>query len=81
MKKIFSKIEPGTLLHIVNRIDDPEMVALQAKAEGGRIDIAPRGEFLQAAALQMNSGKTFKAHKHIGLAFNRVLCAPSTQLP
>ena len=65
MKKIFSKVEPGTLLHIVNRIDDPEIQTLQAKAEGGRIDVAPKDEFLQVAVLQMNKGKTFKAHKHI----------------
>ena len=65
MKKIFSKVEPGTLLHIVNRLDDPEMHTLQSETKGGRIDIAPKGEFLQVAALQMNAGKTFKAHKHI----------------
>ena len=63
MKKIYSKVKPGTLLHIVNRIDDPEIQTLQAKAEGGRIDVAPEDEFLQVAVLQMNAGKTFKAHK------------------
>ena len=53
------------MLHIVNIIDDPEIQTLQAKAEGGRIDVAPKDEFLQVAVLQMNKGKTFKAHKHI----------------
>ena len=52
-------------MHIVNRIDDPEIQALQAKEGGGRIDVAPKEEFLQVAVLQMNAGKTFKAHKHI----------------
>jgi hypothetical protein len=65
MKKIYSKTKPGTLLHIVNRLNDPEMEDLQEKKGGGRVDIAPETEFLQVAALQMNAGKTFKAHKHI----------------
>ena len=55
MKKIFSKIEPDILLHLINRIEDID----------GRTDIAPAEEFLQLASLKMNSGQTFKAHKHI----------------
>ena len=58
MKKIYSKIEPKTLLHLVNRLEDIE----------GRTDIAPTEEFLQLATLKMHKGQTFKAHKHIILA-------------
>jgi hypothetical protein len=55
MIKFFSKIEPKTLLHLVNRLEDIE----------GRTDIAPADEFLQLATLKMYKGQTFKAHKHI----------------
>ena len=55
MEKIFSKVNPGVLLHIINRLEDIE----------GRRDIAPVDEFLQLATLKMNSGQTFRAHKHI----------------
>ena len=65
MKKIFSKIHPTVLLHIVNKTSDPEMEKLRSEMSGGRIDVAPEDEFLQVAALQMNAGKTFKPHKHI----------------
>jgi len=56
MKQIFSKIEPGTLLHQVFRYN-------QISKE--REDIVPENEFLQLAILKMQNGKTFKAHKHI----------------
>tara|TARA_A100001011_G_scaffold166717_1_gene175467 strand:+ start:1617 stop:2027 length:411 start_codon:yes stop_codon:yes gene_type:complete len=55
MKKIFSKVNPNILLHIVNRLDEIE----------GRTDIAPENEFIQLATLKMEKGKTFKPHKHI----------------
>ena len=55
MKKIYSKVKPNTLLHIVNRVDEIE----------GRTDIAPENEFIQLATLKMENGKTFKPHKHI----------------
>ena len=55
MKKIYSKVKPNTLLHIVNRLDEIE----------GRTDIAPENEFIQLATLKMENGKTFKPHKHI----------------
>ena len=55
MKKIYSKVEPTTLLHIINRLDEID----------GRTDIAPESEFLQLATLKMEKGKTFKPHKHI----------------
>jgi len=55
MKKIFSKVNPNILLHIVNRLDDIE----------GRTDIAPENEFIQLATLKMKKGKTFRPHRHI----------------
>ena len=55
MKKIFCKIDPNILLHIVNRLDEID----------GRTDIAPENEFIQLATLKMEKGKTFRPHKHI----------------
>jgi len=55
MKKIYSKVEPTTLLHIINRLNEID----------GRTDIAPENQFLQLATLKMEKGKTFKPHKHI----------------
>jgi hypothetical protein len=57
MEKIYSKIEPNKLLHLVNRLNEID----------GRTDIAPPEEFLQLATLKMKKGQTFKAHKHITL--------------
>jgi len=57
MKKIYSKVQPDVLLHLINRIEDIE----------GRSDIAPPEEFLQLATLKMQLGQTFKPHKHITL--------------
>lgn len=55
MEKIYSKIEPDKLLHLVYRLDEVN----------GRTNIAPEEEFLQLASIQMHKGQTFKAHKHI----------------
>lgn len=55
MEKIYSKVEPGVLLHLINRFNEIE----------GRTDVAPAEEFLQLATLKMKAGQTFKAHKHI----------------
>lgn len=57
MEKIYSKTEPGKLLHIIYRMDEIN----------GRTNIAPEEEFLQLASLKMAKGQTFKAHKHIQL--------------
>lgn len=57
MEKIYSKVEPGKLLHLVYRLNEIE----------GRTNIAPEEEFLQLASLKMQKGQTFKAHKHITL--------------
>jgi len=57
MEKIFSKVENGVLLHLINR----------ASEISERTNIAPDQEFLQLASLKMKAGQTFKAHKHIYL--------------
>ena len=55
MQKIYSKVQPDKLLHIINRFDDIK----------SRTDIVPEEHFIQCATLKMESGKTFKPHKHI----------------
>jgi cupin fold WbuC family metalloprotein len=55
MEKIYSKIEPNKLLHIVNRLEDIK----------GRVDVVPDDNFIQCATLKMEKGKTFPPHKHI----------------
>jgi hypothetical protein len=59
MEKIYSKVEPNLLLHIIHRFDEfNEMTDF-------RNDIVDNDQFIQCAALKMNSGKTFRPHKHI----------------
>jgi len=55
MEKIYSKIKPHKLLHIVNRLSDID----------GRTDVIPSDNFIQCATLKMGNGKTFDPHKHI----------------
>ena len=55
MKKIYSKVEPNKLLHIVHRYDEIK----------DRTNVAPEEEFLQLATLRMKKGTTFRPHKHI----------------
>jgi len=55
MEKIYSKTEPGKLLHIVNRLYDIE----------NRNDVVPEENFIQCATLKMSKNKTFRPHKHI----------------
>jgi hypothetical protein len=57
MEKIYSKVKPNILLHLINRLNEIE----------GRHDVAPPEEFLQLATLKMKKGQTFKPHKHIEL--------------
>jgi len=56
MEKIYSKIDPDKLLHIVVRKEDilPR-----------RQDIVPEENFIQCSILNMPKDKTFKPHKHI----------------
>jgi hypothetical protein len=55
MERIYSKIEPTKLLHIVNRMHGFQ----------GRKEVIPENNFLQCATLRMEKGKTFPPHKHI----------------
>ena len=57
MIKIYSKIEPQKLLHLIYRLSEVD----------GRTNISPDEEFLQLASMKMKKGQTFKAHKHIVL--------------
>jgi cupin fold WbuC family metalloprotein len=56
MEKIFSKVDPNQLLHIVFR---------RGNLNSSRIEIVPETEFIQCAALNMESGCNFRPHKHI----------------
>jgi len=55
MEKIYSKIKPNKLLHIINRIHEFQ----------GRKEVIPESNFLQCATLKMEKDKTFPPHKHI----------------
>jgi len=55
MEKIYSKIEPTKLLHLIYRLDEVN----------GRTNISPNSEFLQLASIKMQKGMTFRPHKHI----------------
>jgi cupin fold WbuC family metalloprotein len=56
MEKIYSNIDPNKLLHIIFRKE--EMTP-------GRQDLVPEEHFIQCSALNMETGKTFRPHKHI----------------
>lgn len=56
MVKIYSKVQPGLLLHQVFRRSD---------AKAGRTDIVHPDNFIQCASLVFDKGTTFKPHKHI----------------
>jgi cupin fold WbuC family metalloprotein len=55
-KKIYSKLYPDMLLHIIQKVEDVKQQ---------RTDIVPPNEFIQAACFTMPKDKTFRAHKHI----------------
>jgi cupin fold WbuC family metalloprotein len=55
MEKIYSKIQEGKLLHIINRLDEIEK----------RSEVVPEDNFIQCATLKMSKGTTFRPHKHI----------------
>lgn len=55
MKKIFSKIAPDKLLHIVYNLNEVK----------DREDLIPSDNFLQCAVIREKSGKKFRPHKHI----------------
>lgn len=56
MEKVFSKVDPDKLLHIIVRKED--LVA-------GRTEVVPENNFIQCAILNMPKNKTFRPHKHI----------------
>ncbi len=56
MEKIYSKIEPNKLLHIIFRKED---------FKSGRTNLIDEMEFIQCSALNLVIGTTFKPHKHI----------------
>lgn len=55
MEKIYSQVDPLTLLHIVIREED---------FIDGRLDVVDSDQWLQLSLLQMNEGKSFKPHRH-----------------
>lgn len=55
MTKIYSKIDPDLLLHIINRLSDIQ----------GRTEIIPEDNFLQCATIALNKDKKFPPHYHI----------------
>jgi len=55
MEKIYSKVQPDLLLHIINRLPEIE----------GRTNVVDDENFIQCATLRMSLGTTFKPHKHI----------------
>lgn len=55
MEKIYSKVEPDLLLHMIVR---------KAEIEG-RTNIVDDEQFIQCASLRMEKGTTFRPHKHI----------------
>lgn len=56
MDRIYSKVDPNKLLHIVVRKED---------LTPGRVEVVPEDHFIQCALLNMEKDKTFKPHKHI----------------
>jgi len=53
--KIYSKIEPNLLLHMVNRLSDIK----------GRTEVIPDNNFLQCATIELEKDRTFPPHYHI----------------
>ena len=59
MEKIYSKVDPNRVLHIIKRLSD-----IEAQPDF-REDIVDAENFIQCSSLIMDTGKTFKPHKHI----------------
>ena len=66
MIKIYSKVIPDRLLHIIVRKND---------LKPGRVDVVPEDNFIQCAVLNMEKNKTFRPHKHIWKERNRNVIA------
>ena len=56
MEKIYSKIHPDTLLHIIVRKED---------LVPGRVEVVDETKFIQCALLNMERETTFRPHRHI----------------
>lgn len=56
MEKVYSKIKPDILLHIINKNEE---------INPQRQDLSPETEYLQVACFSVNKEKGVKAHKHI----------------
>lgn len=56
MEHIYSKIEPGKILHTIVRKED---------LTPGRKEVVSEDNFIQCAILNMEKGKSFKPHRHI----------------
>lgn len=56
MEKIYSKLKPEKLLHVINREED---ITTQ------RRDLSPDEEYLQVSCFSINKGKPPRPHKHI----------------
>ena len=56
MERIFSKLAPNKLLHLIVRKEE---------ITSGRQDVIPKENFIQCSILNMEKGKTFRPHKHI----------------
>lgn len=56
MEHIYSKVEPGKILHTIVRKED---------LTPGRKEVVSEDNFIQCAILNMEQGKTFKPHRHI----------------
>jgi cupin fold WbuC family metalloprotein len=56
MEHIYSKIQPGKILHTIVRKED---------LTPGRKEVVSEDNFIQCAILNMEEGKTFKPHRHI----------------
>ena len=60
MKKIYSKIEPDKLLHIIHKVD--EFYTIE---DGHRRDLVGDDSFIQLSAMNMKKGHTYRPHQHI----------------
>ncbi len=56
MKSLYSRSQPHSLLHVIQKFRD---------AEGARINLTPEEEFLQVGFLRLPAGKAVRAHQHL----------------
>jgi cupin fold WbuC family metalloprotein len=55
MHKIYSKLNPDKLCHLVHRLQEIQ----------DRTNVSDDDQFLQLATLRMSAGQTFRPHQHI----------------